>query len=269
MAQSLLHDYRLSLISLCEQVASFIKKELNQVSTNDIEEKDMNSLVSYVDKKAERMIVTALNKLTPNCGFITEEDTPDDRDKSLTWIIDPLDGTTNFLHKIPHFSISIALMEKEEVTLGIVYDVMLDISYTAIKGFGAWENGNTIKVNDTKDLSKSIVVTGFPYKKDNDIDASLRVLKYCVMNCRGLRRLGSAALDLAYVASGKIDIYYENCLNIWDLAAGALLVEEAGGRMTDYNGDRNYHNTCSIIASNPHLYDDIAAVIQKEMTDRV
>jgi len=261
MAVNQKSELRNYLIELCEKVALFIREELDKVSASDIEEKELNSLVSYVDKQAENMIVTALRKVTPDAGFITEEDTKDEISKPQTWIVDPLDGTTNFLRKIPHFSISIALMEGEEITLGIVYEVMLDVAYTAIKGIGAWENDKPIRVSATKELSNAIVVTGFPYRKNLNMEASFAVLRFCVLNCRGVRRLGSAALDLAYVATGKIDVYYENSLNIWDIAAGILLVQEAGGRVVDYQCGKNYLKTGSIISSNGLLHQNIEQAI--------
>jgi len=266
MDKNRLFQLKEELTHLCKDVAFFIRSQLNAVQKGDIEIKDMNSLVSYVDKEAEKKIVACLQELTPEAGYITEEDTVKQEDKDLVWIIDPLDGTTNFLNKIPHFSISIALMQNKEVVLGIVYEIMLDIAYTAIKGEGAWENEKTISVTETNKMLDAVVVTGFPYRRDIDIDASLRVLKYCVVNCRGVRRLGSAALDLAYVAAGKIDIYYENSLNIWDIAAGALLVTEAGGTMKDYNGDDKFLSHGSIISSNPHLYPFIYKAISENLT---
>lgn len=260
-----LESLRQELISLCTDVSSFIKEEINKVQSSDIEEKELNSLVSYVDKTAEEKIVSKLKILTPDAGFITEEATIKTESKPLMWIVDPLDGTTNFLYKIPHFSISIALMQEDRVVLGIVYEIMLDVSYTAIKNQGAWENTKRIKVRGTEDTKNAIAVTGFPYRKDLDINASLEVLKYCVLNFRGVRRLGSAALDLAYVASGKIDLYYENALNIWDLAAGALLVEEAGGIVSDYSGSTNYLKHGSIIATNTSIFPKISEVINQHM----
>jgi len=249
------------LKQLCTEVAIFIRENLDKVSASDIEEKELNSLVSYVDKEAEQMIVSSLREVTPNAGFITEEDTEDQTTQEQIWIVDPLDGTTNFLRKIPHFSISIALMEKEEISLGIVYEVMLNKAYTAIKGMGAWEGKKKLSVTTITDMSKAIVVTGFPYKKNPNMESSFDVLKFCILNCRGVRRLGSAALDLAYVAAGKIDIYYENSLNIWDIAAGALLVQEAGGKMTDFEGGQKYLQTGSIISSNHFLHEGITEAI--------
>lgn len=238
-----------------------MKAELEKVSALDIEVKDMNSLVSYVDKQAEEMIVQALKALTPDAGFITEEDTLDQPDKAQVWIIDPLDGTTNYLRKIPHFSTSIALMENGVITLGIVYETMLDIAYTAIKGQGAWMNKVSLSVSKVDKMQDAIVVSGFPYVRSENMESNFNIMKYCVLNCRGFRRLGSAALDLAYVAAGKIDVYYENSLNIWDIAAGVLLVQEAGGKMTDYMGGQDYMGTGSVIAANNHLHPHISEAI--------
>ena len=249
-----------NLTKLCADVSVFIREEINNVSLSDIETKDLNSLVSYVDKQAEKKIVSALKLWTPQAGFITEEDTVPQEDKPLIWIIDPLDGTTNYLHKIPHFSISIALMHQGKVVLGIVYEIVFDRAFTAIKGLGAWENNIPVCVKPTRDLIEAIVVTGFPYNRNQDIDKNLEILKFCILNCRGLRRLGSAALDLAYVASGKIDIYYEKSLNIWDIAAGALIVEEAGGQVSGFN-NTDYLKSGSIIASNKVLHPPISTVI--------
>ena len=261
-----LYSLKSELEQLSKSVSDFIKSQLNQVASDNVEVKDLHSLVSYVDKHAEEKIVSKLHDLLPEAGFITEENTVAQVSKEYMWIIDPLDGTTNYLHKIPHFSISIALSHNEEVLLGIVYEVMLDNAYVAIKGEGAWENDRPLSVTATEDMINALVVTGFPYRRGMNIDKSLAVLKYCLMNCRGVRRLGSAALDLAYVASGKIDIYYENALNIWDVAAGGLLVKEAGGIMTDYKGEDNYHKRGSIIASNPHLYKFISEAIKENLT---
>jgi myo-inositol-1(or 4)-monophosphatase len=255
-------DYKNSLVNLCKDVSVFIKTEMQKVKHSDILVKDMNSLVTYVDKNAEIKIVTALKEILPEAGFITEEGTVSQATQGLIWVIDPLDGTTNFLYKIPHFSISIALMKDGNPILGIVYDVMLDTAYTAIKGQGTYEDNHQVSVRSNEDLLDAIVVTGFPYKREPEqINATLDMIRYCVDNCRGIRRLGSAALDLAYVASGKIDIYYENSLNIWDLAAGVLLVTEAGGIVSDYHGGDSYLDDGSIIAASPGIYNKMYPVI--------
>ena len=244
--------------ALCEEVAVYIRKQLTEVTTGDIEVKDMNSLVSYVDKEAEKMIINRLSQLVPEAGYITEEGTSEIGVRSSNWIIDPLDGTTNFLRQIPHFSTSIALIENGEVTLGVVYDTMLDVAYSAIRGGGAKANGKPIQVSETKELKEVIIATGFPYRRDSNMAANFKALEYCVLNCRGVRRFGSAALDLAYVASGKFDAYYENTLNIWDIAAGVLLVEEAGGSICDYKGGQDYLNRGGVIAVNGNLFGELS-----------
>ncbi|NNE26782.1 MAG: inositol monophosphatase [Saprospiraceae bacterium] len=265
MTTSQLHILKHELQNICESVGLFIRTEMDKVTAEQIEEKERNSLVSYVDKEAENRIVKALRQLVPEAGYITEEDATENTLKKKMWIIDPLDGTTNFLYKIPHFSTSIALAIDGEVVLGIVYDIMQKTAYTAIRGEGAWENERPISVKDNNDRQQAIVVTGFPYRRGDDIEPTMSLLRHCILNYRGIRRLGSAALDLAYVAAGKIDIYYERTLNIWDLAAGALLVEEAGGRVTDYWGKDDYLENGSIISSNKLLHPNILKAIQEHL----
>lgn len=256
-------ELRNFLVNLCKDVSIYMRAELEKVQADDIEEKELNSLVSYVDKEAEKMIVAALKGITPDAGFLTEEDTKNEINKPLVWIIDPLDGTTNYLRKIPHFSTSIAMMEDGVVTLGIVYETMQDTAYTAIKGQGAWRNDSPLHVSKIDKLSEAIVVTGFPYKRDKNMEANFDLLKFCVLNCRGIRRLGSAALDLAYVADGKIDIYYESSLNIWDIAAGILLVQEAKGAMTDFSGEFDFLESGNVLACNPALHKPMLEAISQ------
>ncbi len=262
----LLNNYRLELQTLCRELGHFVKSQIYNVSPNDVESKDVNSLVSYVDKETEKSIVSHLSGLIPEAGFITEENTISQEKKALMWVIDPLDGTTNFLYKIPIFSISIALMENDDVVLGIVYDVMHDTAFTAIKSAGAWENDVSIRVSSNSDRSKAMVVTGFPYDRTDKIDERLALLKHFILNYRGIRRLGSAAIDLAYVASGRMGVYYENTLNIWDIAAGALIVQEGGGIVSDFSGGKNYLQDGSIIATNEHFIDDVSEHVRSHLS---
>lgn len=250
----------------CTSVGEFIKNEFGQVSRTEIGTKDRNSLVSYVDTEAEKMLVSALSNILPNAGFITEENTVASESRNLMWVIDPLDGTTNFLYSIPHFSISIALLENKDVILGVVYDVMQSRCFSAVKSLGAWENSKPIRVSPRIKKSEALVVTGFPYERELMLKERLAVLHHIIKNYRGLRRLGSAALDLAYVASGRFDIYYENTLNIWDIAAGALLVEEAGGKLTDFSGLPHYLKNGEVIACAPPFYDEIYAVVNTHLS---
>lgn len=244
--------------------ARFIKGELGKVGSKDIEQKELNSLVSYVDKTAEQIIVKALRKLDLGAGFLTEEDVTEDSVEvhEYRWVIDPLDGTTNFLKGIPHFSVSIALEKNNIPILGVVEDIMQDQTYWAILNHGAFCDENKISTSKVTELSQSIVVTGFPYSKNYDRMATFHIVKFMLENCRGIRRLGSAALDLAYVASGKLEAYYESSLNRWDLSAGSLIVKEAGGVVSDFKAEQEHLESGNIIASNPHIYNEILPPIK-------
>jgi myo-inositol-1(or 4)-monophosphatase len=248
--------------TLVKETGQFIKEELGKVSIGEIEIKALNSLVSYVDKEAESKLVTGLSELTPGCGFITEEDTIDDDSKPVVWIIDPLDGTTNFLRQIPHFSVSVALKVNNKVTLGFVYNIMMDEMFSAGLGHGAYLNGKSIRVSKTSDFKEGIIATGFPYEK-KETQSFAEVLQKLMVEARGLRRLGSAALDLAFVACGRFDAYYECCINAWDVAAGILIVKEAGGIVTDFSGKENHLNGNQVIASSPKCHPRLLEIIQE------
>ncbi len=248
---------------LCKEVASFIRAEINKVTPDDIQSKEMNSLVSYVDQEAEKQIVRGLSMILPEAGYITEEETTNELDKNFTWIVDPLDGTSNFLNKIPHFSISVALLEGEEIVLGVVFDIMRNESFTAVKNHGFYINGIHSKIGTSKNISDAIVVTGFPYNKHKLFQPTFDVMKYFLQHGRGFRRLGSAALDLAYIAAGRLDIYYEANINAWDVAAGIILVTEAGGEVCDFNQEQNMLGRGEIIATNKHLINSVSLLIKE------
>jgi len=252
---------------ICEQalpiiksVGEFIKGQLNQVEKSQIETKKRNSLVSYVDKEAERQLVSALGRILPASGFITEEDTVKQETKAVTWIIDPLDGTSNYLHRIPHFAVSVALMVDQEVVIGVVLNAHTDECFYAYKDGGAYLNGNPISVSKTPDVSDSLIATGFPYLV-KDVAPLIRTLGHFMRYARGIRRFGAAALDLAFVACGRFDCYYETTLNSWDVAAGALIVKEAGGDVSDFQGGEDYIFGRQVIASNGIIHQDIQKVI--------
>ncbi len=248
------------------EAADFIRTELYKVKQEQIITKELNSLVSYVDKTAEEMIVKRLSEVLPAAGFITEEDTEDQTDSELIWIIDPLDGTSNFLHKIPHFAVSIALRYQGEMILGVVYDVMRSECFSAIKGQGAYMNGTKIKVSAVPELSEAMMATGFPYASSYDFKPLVDTLQYWFQHARGLRRFGAAALDLCFVAAGRIDAYYESKLHIWDIAAGVLIVEEAGGVVSDYFGGDTHKGGTQIVATNANLHDKVVAVLSQNFT---
>jgi myo-inositol-1(or 4)-monophosphatase len=238
------------LKELCRQTGEFIGAEIKKVAKEDVATKSLNSLVSYVDKEAEKKLVKALRSLLPQAGFIAEEGTGSAVEKGYNWIIDPLDGTTNYLHQIPVYAVSVALVKNDEPQLGVVYEVGQKELFSAQKGEGAFLNGKPIKVSDTPQLEDSLLATGFPYYDFNRMDSFLALLKDLFENTRGLRRLGSAATDLAYVACGRFGGFFEYGLSPWDVAAGALIVEEAGGMVSDFKGvANNYLYSGEILAS--------------------
>ena len=243
---------------------AFIKDQLGKVEENQIISKDLNSLVSYVDKETEKQLVAALALILPEAGFLTEEETVEQESKRYRWIIDPLDGTTNFLHQIPFFSISVALEVDEELVLGIVYEVNRDECFYAWKGGGCWLNNKQVHVRPEVNFSHSIIATGFPYYDFTNTDPYLAVLKECITNTRGVRRLGSAALDLAYTACGRFDAFYEITLNAWDVAAGIVLVKEAGGQISDFRGGQNFLYGQEIIAGSPQIFEALSAIIEEK-----
>lgn len=232
---------------------SFIRENRNKVSVEEIESKSINSLVSFVDKNAEKILVEGLSPLIKNAGFITEEDTIEQGNKSFTWVIDPLDGTTNFLHDIPVFSISVALVKEEEAILGIVYEVVGDEMFTAVKSSGAFLNGKKINVSNAEKVEDVVFATGFPYKKEHLTQAHFSTLKNVLENTRGIRRIGSAAVDLCFVACGRFGVYYETSLNPWDVAAGGLIVLEAGGKVSTIQKKNHWLSGESILAYAPGL----------------
>ncbi len=251
-------------LKVIRSTSEFIKSQVDQVSSDDIEEKELNSLVSYVDKEAENQLVHGLGLLLPDSGFITEEDTLDQQGKEYTWIIDPLDGTTNFLNQVPHFAVSVALQKNNKTILGVVKEVNSGEEWTALAGNGSYLNNKKIKVS-TKPFHEILVATGFPYSNDHDYEVYFNILKNWLTQTRGVRRFGSAALDLCYVACGRYGAYYESTLNAWDVAAGALIVEEAGGKVSDYSNTGDYLFGGEILAASPEVYSKVLSIIQSNL----
>jgi len=249
------------VVQLSKTVGYFIKNEVNKLDKDDIEEKGIHNLVTYVDKQSEKQIVKELGIILPEAGFITEEDDTLIRSTSLNWVIDPLDGTTNFIHRIPLYAISIALMDGDEVILGVIYEINLKECFYAWKGSPAFLNGNEIHVSTTTNLDNSLLATGFPYYDYSMLDPYLDLFKELMQTTRGVRRLGSAAVDLAYVACGRFELFYEYGLQSWDVAAGALIVKQAGGKVTDFTGNNNFVFGKQLIASNKHTHIEFSKKI--------
>ena len=245
-----------------EEAAAFIRSQAGKVSEQEVETKEHNSLVSYVDKTAEEILVTGLRAILPGAGFITEEKTTQQEESNYTWIIDPLDGTTNFLQNIPMYCVSVGLTHNGELVVGIVSDVVHRETYYAWKGGGAWCNGVPISVSDRALVADAVVATGFPYAAKNISPQLVDVFEYFLKNARGIRRLGSAALDLAYVACGRFDVYYETSLNAWDIAGGILLVKEAGGSVSDFSGSNSMLDSGQVISSNSKIFQETSSIIR-------
>lgn len=240
-------------IEVVREASAFIRDNRRAVSQEHVEIKSVNSLVSYVDKKAEYILVNGLSPLIPDAGFITEEATTEQSSKEYTWIIDPLDGTTNFLHDIPLFCVSVALVKEKSPVLGIVHEIVADEMFWAVAGSGAFLNGQPIRVSQADKIEDVLFATGFPYEKKNLTKPHFTSLQKILGRTRGIRRLGTAAADLCYVACGRFGVYYETSLSPWDVAAGGLIVTEAGGKVTTIRKKDDWLSGQSILAFAPGL----------------
>lgn len=248
------------VVKTAKKAGAFIKKERENFNQAKVELKGLNDLVSYVDKTAEEMIVADLQEILPQAGFIVEENSAGGK-KEYNWIVDPLDGTTNFVHGIPCYAVSIALEHNGEIILGVVYEVSRNECFNAVKGKGAYLNNNPIKVSQNKNLKDSLIATGFPIYNFTKLDGYLNALKYFMQKTHGVRRIGAAAADLCYLACGRVDGFFEYNLNPWDVAAGALIIEEAGGSVTDFKDGTNWLYGKEIIATNGLIKDEMNDVV--------
>jgi myo-inositol-1(or 4)-monophosphatase len=262
----------IDLKDICKEVekaaretGAFILKESENFDITRKESKGLNNFVSYVDKSSERMLVERLSRLLPEAGFNTEEGTIEKTGLKYCWVIDPLDGTTNFLHGLHPFAISIGLMEYEEVVAGIVYEVSGNETFTAWKDGGAWLNGKAIHVSETTRLADSLIATGLPYSDFDRLDQYMNCLTYFCKHTHGIRRLGSAAVDLSYVACGRYEVFYEYALHPWDIAAGIIIVREAGGRISDFSGAEKNLTGKEIVASNSSVFSEVLEIISRFM----
>jgi len=250
-------------IKVVKETAGFIRDEARDFNKNKVEHKGFNDLVSYVDKQAEKLLVEGLSEVMPDAGFITEEGTSTKEGEEYNWIIDPLDGTTNFVHGIPTYSVSVALQKNDVIILGIVYEINHDECFHAVAGGPAYLNEQKIEVSQDVDLSASLIATGFPYNNFDKVDGYLAILKDIMQKSHGLRRIGSAAVDLAYVACGRFEGFFEYNLNAWDVAAGAFIVQQAGGMVSTFNNEKNYIFGREILAAAPKVHAELLDAISK------
>ena len=265
MDKSALPHLTTMVTDVARTAGQFILSKREKFTAGMVEVKRRNDFVSHVDKGAERIIVEQLKRLLPEATFIAEEGTESRSDARFCWVIDPLDGTTNFIHGMPFFAVSIALMDGNTPIVGVVYELNRDEMFTAWKGGGAWLNGSPVAVSQTTDVASSLIGTGFPYYDYHLLDEYLALFKHLMQFSRGLRRPGSAATDLAYVACGRFDAFYEYSLSPWDVAAGILLVQEAGGQVSDFQRGPDYLFGKEIIACNPHVMEEMQALVARFM----
>jgi len=254
------------VVELSREVGDFIRQERKNFDHERVEQKNgFNDLVSYVDKEAEEKFVNALRKIVPEAGFIAEEGTAEPA-QEYNWVIDPIDGTTNFLHNLPIYSTSVALIKKKQLLSGVVYEINADECFHAHQEGDAYLNENVIKVSAIKNLKEGLLATGFPYHGELQMDKFMDMFQYFMANSHGVRRLGSAAADLVYVACGRLEGFYEFNLNPWDIAAGALIVRQAGGEVTDFSGTDNFLFSGEIFASNQHIHVETLKVLKQMWT---
>lgn len=247
---------------LARQTGSYILSELPGFQSQTIESKSLHNFVTHVDKTSEAKLVTALTALLPEAGFIAEEGTSNVKGERYNWVIDPLDGTTNFIHGLPPFAISIALMDKSEVILGVVHEVVSKETFYAWQGSPAFLDGEEIRVSQVSSVKDSLIATGFPYSEFKRIKPFMQSLEYLFNHSHGVRRLGSASVDMAYVACGRFEAFYEYGLSPWDVAAACLIIQQAGGKIADFKGGSDYIFGREIIASNKNVHDEFASYIR-------
>lgn len=239
----------------------------NQIDQLSIENKAVNDFVSEVDQMAEDAIINEIKKAFPEHSILGEESGEILGDANYQWIIDPLDGTTNYLHGFPQYSVSIALYENNEATHAVVYDPFKEELFSASKGEGAYLNNQRLRVTNTNGFKDTLIGTGFPFKAPEHLDAYLAMFKAIHPHVAGIRRAGSAALDLAYLAAGRMDGFWEIKLNAWDIAAGALLVKEAGGFIGDFSGRNDYLETGNVVAGNHKVFKELLKTIHPHLTE--
>ncbi len=255
-----MHPYLNTAIKAARAAGSVMLRNVNRLDALHIENKQRNDYVSEVDRLAEAKIIQILRKAYPSHSILAEESGRNGEDE-FQWIIDPLDGTTNYLHGIPHYAVSIALRHRDRIEHAVVYDPAKDEMFTASRGAGAMLNNRRIRVSQSASLEGALLGTGIPFRENQDIDAYMRSLRAFIGPIAGIRRPGSAALDLAYVAAGRYDGYWEASLKIWDIAAGVLLVREAGGLVSDFGDGNDYLESGNIIAATPKLLKPMLSII--------
>lgn len=249
---------------LAVEAGAFIRNERKKFSRDKVEKKHAHDYVSYVDKESERRIVSRLKELLPEAGFIAEEGTGSLTDETYCWVVDPLDGTTNFIHDNAPYCVSIALRNREEFLIGVVYEICRDECFWTYKGSPSFLNGNEIHVSAVSDPDDTFLALGFPYNVHDYKPTAIHLVNQCYGRISGLRLLGAAAAELCYVAAGRFDARIEAYLGPWDIAAGSLILLNAGGKITDFKGGNTYVSGHQIVASNGKIHDFLLDIIDKQ-----
>ena len=249
-------------VKAARRAASVINRASTQLDLLTVQSKSPNDFVTEVDRAAEQAIIEVLRDAFPGHGILAEESGESGPESEYTWIIDPLDGTTNFIHGMPQYAVSIAQTKNGVLEHAVVYDPNTNEMFTASRGAGAFLNDRRIRVSRRTRLNEALIGTGFPFRQFDHVDAYLAMFKELTQKTAGIRRPGAASLDLAYVASGRFDGFWEMGLSPWDMAAGVLLIQEAGGLVSDLSGEANYLPTGNLVAGTPKIFGQLLPIIQ-------
>ena len=250
-------------VSAARLAGDIIIQNLGHLSKEDIQTKQAFDFVTKVDRWSEAVIMQTIRGKFPSHRFLTEETLKQEDTGDYRWIIDPLDGTTNYIHSYPMFSVSIALEYRSEVVLGVVFDPVRDELFHAVKSSGSFLNNRKINVSGVASIDRSLIATGFPFRAKEMIDHYLRAFKEIFREVSDIRRAGSAAMDLAYIAAGRFEGFFELALSPWDVAAGSILITEAGGLISDFGGGVDYLSTGNIVAGNKGIQPEILRIIKQ------
>ena len=262
----LLNNFLKTAVTAARLAGDVVLKNLGHLQKTDIQTKQAFDFVTTVDRWSEAVIVGTIREKFPSHSFLAEETLREPGTDTYRWIIDPLDGTTNYIHGYPMFSVSIALEYMGEIIVGVVFDPLKDELFHAVKGEGAFLNNRPIHVSATNLLTSSLIATGFPFRRKDLLDLYLRSFSAIFLEVSDLRRAGSAAIDLAYIAAGRVEGFFELNLSPWDIAAGSLLIKEAGGIITDLGGGENYLSTGNVVAGNNYVHPEILKSLKKVFT---
>ncbi len=250
------------IIRIAREAGNLIKEDFGKHHLIEYKT-NVSNIVTDTDKKAEKLITEFIGKEFPGHNILAEEGSRKDGSSDYLWVIDPVDGTTNFAHGLPIFSVSIGVMKNDEIIAGVVFDIMRDVMYSAEKGSGSFGNERKLQVSKNEDLRKSLLVTGFPYNVAENPDNVYEKFVAFLKSSRAVRRLGSAAIDCCYVAEGVFDGFWEVSLNPWDICAGKLIIEEAGGKVTNFKGEKVSVFSKQFLASNGFVHEKMMKILQE------